>query len=249
MTALPKIILFSALYGDKEPLNPNVFGGFRGGRTVLVSDRPREVPDGVELILDPAGALDPARASRRSKLMPHRFFPDADWSVWLDNKSRLLRDPAGIVAAVRAQGGADFFAYPHFRRDCVYDEGQTVWENGLDDYRTVRERMNTYRNEGMPRHFGLIEGHFIVRRHTGAVAAFGEAWFDHVCRYSRRDQISFPYLVWKTGFPYALITAISRPETVILAELDRVHRVPDFPRKNLAYQKLRKVYHRLRGRK
>jgi hypothetical protein len=248
MTAAPDIILFSALYGDKEPLNLNVFGGFRGSRTVLVSDRAREVPAGVELILDAEGGLDPARASRRSKLMPHRFFPEAEWSVWLDNKSRLLRDPAEIVAAVQAQGGADFFAFPHFRRDCVYDEGQTVWENGLDDYRTVRERMNTYRAEGMPRHFGLIEGHFIVRRHTEAVAAFGEQWFDQVCRHSRRDQISFPYLVWKSGFPYTLITALQRRDTVILAELDRLHRKPDFPRKNLAYQRLRRLYHRLRRR-
>jgi Protein of unknown function (DUF616) len=243
-----KTILFSALYGDSEPLNPDVFGGFRADRSVLVSDRPRDVPAGVELILDPPDGLDPARASRRSKLMPHRFFPDADWSIWLDNKSRLLRDPAGIIAALKSQTENDFFAYPHFRRDCVYDEGQVVRENGLDDHRVVRERMRTYRAEGMPRHFGLIEGHFIVRRHTPAVAAFGEDWFDHVRRYSRRDQLSFPYLVWKTGFRYDLITSLPRSETVKLAELDRVHRAPDFPRHNLTYQRLRGLYHSLRGR-
>jgi hypothetical protein len=243
-----KTVLFSALYGDREPLNPDVFGGFRADRTVLVSDRPRDLPAGVELILDSLDGLDPARASRRSKLMPHRFFPEADWSVWLDNKSRLLREPAHIIVALKSQSENDFFAYPHFRRDCVYDEGQVVRENGLDDHRVVRERMRTYRAEGMPRHFGLIEGHFIVRRHTPAVAAFGEEWFDHVLRFSRRDQLSFPYLVWKTGFQYDLITSPPRSETVKLAELDRVRRAPDFPRHNLTYQRLRGLYHRLRGR-
>ena len=241
-------VLFSALYGDREPLNPQVFGGFRADRTVLVSDRPRDVPAGVELVLDPLDGLDPARASRRSKLMPHRFFPDADWSIWLDNKSRLLRDPAGIVAALKAQSDTEFFAYPHFRRDCVYDEGQVVREMGLDDHRIVLERMRTYGAEGMPRHFGLIEGHFIVRRHSPAVADFGEEWFDHVRRYSRRDQLSFPYLVWKTGFRYELIAVLNRADTVKLADLDRVRRQPDFPRHNLTYQRLRGLYHWLRGR-
>ncbi len=243
------IVLFSALFGDREPLNPHVFGGFASVRRVVVSDRPRDVPAGVELVIDAPGALDPARASRRPKLMPHRYFPEAEWSIWLDNKSRLLRDPEEILATVRARSDAAFFAYPHFRRDCVYDEGQAVRENGLDDYRVIRERMRAYRAEGMPRHFGLIEGHFILRRHNDpAVTAFGEAWFDHVCRHSRRDQISFPYLVWKTGFRYEFIAEPDRLSTVRLADLDRQHRVPEFRRHNLAYQRLRAVWHRLRAR-
>jgi hypothetical protein len=243
------ILLYSALFGDREPLNPDVFGGFAGLRRVVVSDRPRDLPPGVEMLLDDPLGLDPARASRRPKLLPHLYFPDAEWSIWLDNKSRLLADPATIIAALAGQPDAAFCAYPHFRRDCVYDEGQAVWENGLDDHRIVKERLRTYRAEGMPRHFGLIEGHFIIRRHNDpAVAAFGTLWFDHVCRYSRRDQISFPYLAWKTGFRWHSITRPPRAETVRLAELDRAHRVPEFPRHDRTRQALRKVWHSLRGR-
>ena len=33
-----------------------------------------------------------------------------------------------------------FFAFRHFRRDCVYAELQTAWENGLDDWRVLKER-------------------------------------------------------------------------------------------------------------
>lgn len=243
------LILYSTLYGDKEPLNPDCFGGFRADRTVLVSDRPRAVPEGVELLIDPDPAPDPARASRRAKLMPHRFFPGAEWSICLDNKSRLLRDPYQIVAALKAQSDADFFAYPHFRRDCVYQEIRTVLENGLDDPAIVRERRRTYRAEGMPEHVGLIEGHFIVRHHTPEVAAFGEAWFDHVTRYSRRDQLSFPYLAWKRGFRYDLITALPRKETVQLTVFDRANRAPEFPRQAVLYQSLRSLWHRIRGRR
>jgi hypothetical protein len=181
--------------------------------------------------------------------MPHAYFPEARWSIWIDNKSRLLKPPDAIVAALAAEDTAGFYAFPHFRRDCVYHEGQTVRENGLDHHRIILERMRTYRAEGMPAHFGLIEGHFIVRRHDDpAVAAFGEDWFDHVCRYSRRDQISFPYLVWKRGFRYRQITSLVWRDTVQFTVFDRKTRAPEFRRHNLFYQKVRGLYHGLRGR-
>ena len=242
------LVLYSAHYGSADPFNPGVFGGFQSCRRVLFTDREGLFLPGVEVIHDPLDGLDPARASRRAKLRPHQYFPDAEWSLWLDNKSRLRRDPHEVLAAVRAQGDADFFAFRHFRRDCVYDELQTAWENGLDDYAILKERARTYRAEGMPRHAGLIEGHFLLRRHNAAaLARFGERWFEHVLRFSRRDQISFPYLAWKLGLRYETITALDWKETVEFTVHDRKARTPEFPRRNLLYQEARRVYHRLRG--
>lgn len=240
------LVLYSALYGRREPLNTEVFGPFTDVRRVLFTDRDDLDFPGVDIIRQPADGLDPARASRRAKLMPHRYLPE-DWSLWLDNKSRLRRDPSDILATLQAQSSQAFFAFPHFRRDCVYQELQTCWENGLDDYRTLKERERTYRAEGMPEHAGLIEGHFILRRHhEPSVATFGEEWFDHVCRFSRRDQISFPYLAWKRGFDYAPIRVLDWAETVQHDHLDRAHRVPGFPRKHRLWQAARKVWHSLR---
>jgi len=243
------IVVYSAFYGDRLAFNPEVFGGFASCRRVLFTDRGDIALPGVEVIRDPLDGLDPARASRRAKLMPHRWFADTGWSIWIDNKSRLLRDPAGVVAAVAAQSDAGFFAFPHFRRDCVYAEGQTVWENGLDDYRVVRERMRTYRAEGFPEHAGLIEGHFIVRRHNDPdLVQFGERWFEHVLAYSRRDQIAFPYLARRLGLRFEVITALDRAATVQLTVFDPRARVPEFPRKHRAYQAARALWHRLRRR-
>ena len=242
------LVLYSALYGQKEPLNTGVFGGFTAARRVLFTDRTDLEFPGVDIIHDPLCGLDPARASRRAKLMPHRYFPGEEWSIWLDNKSSLRMDPQAILDTLKSQSDATFFAFPHFRRRCVYQEGQAVWENGLDDYRTIKDRMTAYRAEGMPENAGLIEGHFIARRHHDpATARFGDHWFEHVLRFSRRDQISFPYLVWKTGFRYDLITALAWADTVEFATLDRKHRQPDYPRKNLGYQQLRGIWHRLRS--
>ncbi|MCA0271553.1 MAG: DUF616 domain-containing protein [Proteobacteria bacterium] len=244
------LILYSAHYGSADPLNPLVFGGFESCRRVLFTDRPGVTLPGVEVIHDPLDGLDAARASRRAKLMPHRYFPGADWSIWIDNKSRLKADPLQVLEAVRAQSGAGFFAFPHFRRDCVYQEGQTVAELGLDDRRIIHERMRHYRAEGMPAHSGLIEGHFIIRRHHDPdLQRFGDRWFEHVLRYSRRDQISFPYLAWKLGLKYDPITALNWKDTVEFTVHDRKGRKGDFPRHNVLYQEMRRIYHLARGRR
>ena len=99
------VVLYSARYGDKEPLNAQVFGGFDGVRRVMFSDDPALRLPGIEVVHDPLDGLDPARASRRAKLRPHLYFPEAEWSIWLDNKSRLLTEPQAIVAALQAYQG------------------------------------------------------------------------------------------------------------------------------------------------
>ncbi len=241
------LVVYSALYGSKEPLNPDIFGPSSGHRCVLFTDNPDLRVPGVEVIVDPLDGLDPARASRRAKLRPHAYFPEAEWSIWLDNKSRLLTPPGQIIETLKAHSDAAFHAFPHFRRDCVYQEGQAVWENGLDDHQLVKQRLDIYRAEAVPERSGLIEGHFIVRRHhEPAVARFGDRWMEHVLRYSRRDQLSFPYLAHKLGFRYHLITCLDREKTVQLTVFDRTARKPEFRRHNLAYQHLRSVWHRLK---
>lgn len=240
------LVLYTALYGRKEPLNTEVFGGFAGHRRVLFTDRDDLDFPGVEIIRDPLDGLDPARASRRAKLMPHRYLQE-DWSLWIDNKSCLRRDPTEVLATAIRQSDVAFFAFPHFRRDCVYQELQTCWENGLDDYRTLKGRQRAYLAEGMPAHAGLIEGHFLLRRHHDPeVMHFGERWFEQVLRHSCRDQVSFAYLAWRMGLRYETFRDLDWARTVQHDRVDRANRVPDFPRKHRAYQALRSLYHRLR---
>ena len=60
------LVLYSALYGQAEPVNETVFGGFDGCRRVVFTDNPDLRLTGVEVIHDPLDGLDPARASRRA---------------------------------------------------------------------------------------------------------------------------------------------------------------------------------------
>ena len=63
--------------------------------------------------------------------------------------------------------------------------------------------MQRYASEGFPRGAGLAEACVILRRHTAAVEAFGEAWWHEIRTGSHRDQLSFDYVAWKLGMRYA----------------------------------------------
>lgn len=241
------IVVYSALFGLAEPPNLEIFGGFGGCRKILITDNPNLAMDDVEVIVSKGIPNDPVRSARQPKHCPHRFFGNFDWSIWIDNKSSLLMQPSNIVDELSRQDpDGVFFAFPHFRRNCLYDEAKTVIQNGLDDRKIVRKQIKMYRNEGMPKSFGLIESHFLVRKNVRDVRDFGDAWYEEIKKFSRRDQISFPYLARKMGLHYTEICNLSWEDTVKFSVFDRAARVPDFKAASPMYLAARRTYHRIR---
>lgn len=60
------------------------------------------------------------------------------------------------------------------------------------------EQIEHYRKKNFPEGYGLGECNVIVRRHCPIVERFNNDWWSEICRWSFRDQISFPYVLYKT---------------------------------------------------
>ncbi|MEO0999331.1 MAG: glycosyltransferase domain-containing protein [Pseudomonadota bacterium] len=201
-----RIACYSCLYGDREPLNPRLFAHLEGVDCFVFTDREELAGEGFEAVLDPTHGLDPARASRRAKLMPHRYLADYDVSVYFDNRVIPKAKMLGEVREMVAGSPADFFAFPHPERRCVYVEAEEVRRRGIARDSLLDEQIETYRALGLPDDAGLIAGTFLVRRHNApALVHFAERWYEHVLRFSQRDQISWGFLAWAVGLPLELI--------------------------------------------
>ena len=86
----------------------------------------------------------------------------------------------------------------HPERDCLYEEAKIVIILKKDSKQVVEQQIKKYRKEGMPEHAGLIESGVIIRRHNNKnVKRHCKLWLFEVNRHSQRDQISFPYILWK----------------------------------------------------
>ena len=161
--------------------------------------------------LDDGQMLDPVRRSRLPKLLPHRFLGAYDASIWIDASARLLVDP--IDLARRALDGADLAVPRHPARDCAYDEIDACIRLGKDVESTLRAQGQAYRDAGLPEHNGLWEATVMVRRHhEPRVVEAMEAWWNEYLLMSRRDQVSFAWVAWKTGAPIRTLPERSLPK-------------------------------------
>lgn len=202
MSAPNGIILYSCFYGAPEPLNHNVFGSARGKYPCYVfSDNPAlPVADGVTLIHDPLVGLDANRASRRAKLMPDRYLPPCDWSIYLDNNMSLIADPAALIGDLAQYSANAVYVTKHPDRDCAFDEARVCSKRRLDDPAVIDRQMKTYASLGFEAHAGLPHGGFLIRRHTDLrLAKLSFHWFEHVLAFARRDQLSFSFVARQVG--------------------------------------------------
>ena len=71
--------------------------------------------------------------------------------------------------------------------------------------------MNRYISEGYPKNNGLATNPIIVRNHNDSDAiAVMEDWWSEIKYNSKRDQLSFNYIVWKNQFNFVYLQGDSR---------------------------------------
>ncbi len=115
-----------------------------------------------------------------AKIMPHKFLPDHEWSIWTDANMKLKLSEEEYLK---------YFDYPdigvffHPWRSSIYKEIRACRK--LDSAHNLAYHQG---REGELAMCGLI-----IRRNTKKVHKACEAWWAEICRGSSRDQISFPY--------------------------------------------------------
>ena len=140
---------------------------------------------------------DPTRNARMVKILSHLFVRE-EWSLWMDADIELLVSPEEILNKYKDRG--DIVFMKHRFRDCAYDEAIAVISGGRDTNRPlIQEQVNTYLMDHYPKQNGLFETGVILRRNTVGIQELNEFWWAQNCRYSKRDQLSINYSVWKLG--------------------------------------------------
>lgn len=155
----------------------------------------------VRLLENPDG-LDQVRLARNVKILTHKYLPEYDYSVYVDGKLTLKADPLEFIK--RYRGERPLLCFPHYFKDCAYEEMENCIAAGrFDNEEVMRKQMDRYRNEGYPIHNGLIDSCFLVREHMDPeVIRVMETWWGEIRDHSYRDQLSFNYACWKYGFLY-----------------------------------------------
>ena len=149
-----------------------------------------------------SGYADPCRNAKIHKVLPHVYFPDATYSLWIDGSVQPKPSFDLNEMIENYLGGHDLAVFKHHARDCAYSEAETCIRLKKDDIDIIERQMLRYEYEGYPRKNGLAECTVLLRRHTESIRSFNETWWQEIQNHSRRDQLSFNYVAWKLRLKY-----------------------------------------------
>lgn len=161
----------------------------------------------------PAKTTDCNRNAKEFKILPHKFLPEYDVSIWIDGNFLVRHTPKELLDLLWETPIAAF----HHGHDCIYSEFKGLLDHGRksgrykDDPKTMRLQIERYFQEGFPTHFGLTQNGVIIRRHHDPlVVKTMEHWWREIQIGSKRDQLSLFYSLWKTSLPIKILPFDSR---------------------------------------
>lgn len=145
---------------------------------------------------------EPILESRKYKMFPHLFI-DTEYSLYVDAHVQFTKSPLDYMNQYFTRG--NILLIPHFDRDCIYDEADACVYCKKDTEERMATQKNAYSEDNCPKHAGLFVGGIIGRKHfENEVIEFNKEWWKHFEKYSRRDQISLGYLIWKNNIEISL---------------------------------------------
>lgn len=143
--------------------------------------------------------MDSTRKARFAKIHPHLFFKDYEYSIWIDSNFKAVGDLSKFIKCIGKE--IPFASNWHPDRNSIYTELDACVMRKKDDESLLKKQVEFYKKEGMPDDFGLIETNMIVRKHMDCrCISLMEAWWEEIRRWSKRDQLSLPYVIWKQGY-------------------------------------------------
>ncbi|KAJ7544087.1 hypothetical protein O6H91_09G064400 [Diphasiastrum complanatum] len=171
---------------------PNADGRIGLWRVVLVENLPYN---------------DSRFAGKVPKFLAHQLFPSARYSIWVDGKLRLQRDPILILEHLLWREHKEYAISNHYDRHCVSEEVQQNKQLSKFKLTAMDQQYAFYQKDGLPlfNHSDPNQlltsyvpvGSFIVRAHTPMSNLFSCLWFNEVDRFTSWDQLSFAYTYLK----------------------------------------------------
>ena len=158
--------------------------------------------------------LNNVRRQRYTKLHPDEVLSESvtgkkyDYTVYIDGSMRITCDIKPLVYSLIVSGKS-FGIHKHFSRDCLYDEAELLMIGSSISSKDIREQTDFYSREGMPRHFGLPETTVLIRRcNDPQLQDIMQQWWLQIERFTHRDQISLPYVLWKNGLDMSYLFSL-----------------------------------------
>lgn len=140
---------------------------------------------------------DNTRICRYVKTHPEELLSDYDASVWMDSNIRILKESFYNRVVELYNNDVQIASINHQGRQCIYEEAFEVLDELCESELIVLNWCHKLRKEKYPVNNGLFETGVMYRINAAKIALLNELWWQCINKYSKRDQLSFNYVLWK----------------------------------------------------
>lgn len=142
--------------------------------------------------------LSPLMLNRKLKILQNELLLGYDYTIYVDGNVEIVAGFSPLIARMKNYG---FGVHFHRSRDCIVDEVVSVKHLKRLAGKEMDKQIANYLSEGFPRHNGLFENSILVRDNRNVrIQKLMRYWWDEYNKYQTRDQLSLPYVIWKTKF-------------------------------------------------
>ena len=192
-----ELIVYTALIGDNEGLNDQPHIKNSKLRHVCLTDNKNLKSKDWEIIqVERIIPHDTYRSQRNFKVRPHIIFPEYKYSLYFDNTVFLKQKTEDFIDFIfnekNIQREEPFFCLPFHSQFNLINEFNACANNNLDSQIRIYEQLNDYLKTDISQlEKNAFWGGILLRNHSHSkLINISEIWFAHICRYSRRDQLS-----------------------------------------------------------
>lgn len=139
--------------------------------------------------------LDNVRLNRYHKLNPHIILPEYEESIYIDGNINILTPY--LFELIKFKHRNLLLPKLNFQ-DCIYQHIQFIRQKRWDDDGILSAWEQVLKSQKFPQHYGMTENNIIYRKHNlDEIQLIMSEWWKCIEQYSKRDQLSFSYILWK----------------------------------------------------
>jgi hypothetical protein len=195
-----KVVVYTCIWGGYDEIiepvfiNPNV-------DYIIFTDRDIDPCSAWKKINIPDNSIlkgmTPIEINRYIKILPHKFFKEYDYSIYVDGNIKIVTDVMPLINDI----GDCYIGIHNYPTNCIYKMKDAIIAGKKASAYNVKQQIAKYEKEGYPKGYGAFECNVIIRKHNtpDCIDLMCKWWDEFTNTTSKRDQLSFMYVLWKSG--------------------------------------------------
>lgn len=194
-----RLLVYTCVFGRYDWVFPPIKHEKNIDHVIVTDDPEMRISGWKTVVVNSIHFHTPKIANLYYRALIHKLLPGYDYSLYLDGNIRLL----GITSDFFLEfisSGATLGLFRHPIRQSVHEEAATCLKLGkCNDPNMLTEELEYYKQQGFVDAAGLVETGIILKNyHKADLDECMQLWWQLFSKFGTRDQISLPYVLWKT---------------------------------------------------